>query len=214
MSEAVVFDMDGLMIDSQPYWQAAQLEILQPLGVPITLQDTIDTTGMRIDQIVDKCYAETPWNSASCSEVCDRILQRVTELVCEHKPVMPGLAHAIRVCQQQGVKLGLASSSPMSLIDATLEMLQMKDVFLVKTSAEHLRYGKPHPEVYLNACDALNVQPYHCVAIEDSFVGLLAAKAALMKTIVVPERSAADDKQFVIADHQLASLEELTPELF
>lgn len=213
MIEAVVFDLDGVMIDSQPYWQDAQLEILSQVGVPITRQDTIDTTGMRIDQIVGMCYAESPWDSISCDEVCSRILDRVTELVCQHKPAMPDLNHAIGICQQLGVKLAIASSSPMNLIDATVEALNLDGVFEVKSSGAQLRHGKPHPEVYLNACEALGIPPAQCVAIEDSFVGLLAAKAASMKAIVVPEFTAANDKRFVIADQQLGSLGELTVEL-
>jgi sugar-phosphatase len=168
---------------------------------------------MRIDQIVQACYAASPWDSLSREEVCDLILNRVIELVRKHKPAMPGLKHAIEVCQGLGVKLALASSSPMSLIGATIDVLRLDGVFEVKMSGADLQYSKPHPEVYLNACDALGVDPARCVAIEDSFVGLLAAKAAQMKTIMIPDPSMADDRRLVIADHQLASLEDLTPEL-
>ncbi|MEZ6103863.1 MAG: hexitol phosphatase HxpB [Pirellulaceae bacterium] len=213
MLKAVVFDMDGLMIDSQPFWQTVQLEILPQYGVPITRQDTIDTTGMRIDHIVQQCYVKSPWESSTCDDVCRQILDRVTELVQEHKPAMPGLDHAIAVCRSQGFRLAIASSSPMSLIDAAIEALRLEDVFTVKSSGEMLRHGKPHPEVYLNACRMLDVEPQCCVAIEDSFVGLLAAKAAQMKTIVIPETSMANQKHFGIADRQLASLAELTPDL-
>ncbi len=213
MIKAVVLDMDGLMIDSQPFWQTTQLEIFPQLGVPITRQDTIDTTGMRVDEIVQLCYAKSPWDSVSKAEVCDRIVARVIELVDQHKPVMPGLNHAIEVCQQQGLKLALASSSPMTLIHATIDALNLYDVFQAVTSGAELRYAKPHPEVYLNACDALGVQPARSVALEDSFVGLLAAKAAQMKTIVIPEPSVANDPRFVIADRKLNSLEELIPEM-
>lgn len=214
MIEAAVFDMDGLIIDSQPYWQTAELEVLRTLGVPITRQDTIDTTGMRADEIVQICYEKSPWDSESREEVCDRIVARVIELVDQHKPAMPGLNHAIGVCQQQGLKLALASSSPMKLIHATIDALSLRDVFQVVTSGAELRYAKPHPEVYLNACDALGVQPGRSVALEDSFVGLLAAKAAQMKTIVIPEQSVANDPRFVLADHTLNSLEELNPAMF
>ena len=213
MLEAVVFDMDGLLIDSQPFWQTAQLEILPRLGVPISRQDTIDTTGMRVDQIVQMCYANSPWSGVSCDRVCEQIVERVIELVREHKPAMPGLQHAIQACQQQGLRLGLASSSPMSLIDATIQALELEDTFEAHLSGDRLRYGKPHPEVYLNACEALQTQPQHCLAIEDSFIGLLAAKSAQMKTIIIPETAAAEHKQFVIADRQLASLEQVTPQL-
>lgn len=213
MMKAVVFDLDGLMIDSQPFWQAAQLEVFPQVGASITRQDTVDTTGMRVNEIVQMCYARSPWDSISCDEVSDLIIKRVTELVKEHKPAMPGLSHAIKVCQQQGLKLAIASSSPLTLIKATIEALKLQGVFSVKTSGGSLRFAKPHPEVYLNACDALGVEPQECVAIEDSFIGLLSAKAAQMKTIVIPERSAAHQQRFVIADRRLASLEELTPQL-
>lgn len=212
--EAVVFDMDGLMIDSQPYWQDAQLALLPRLGVPITRQDTIDTTGMRVDEIVQMCYEKSPWDSVSPEDVCKRIVDHVIELVQKHKPAMPGLNHAIGVCQKQGLKLALASSSPMTLIQATIDALKLHDVFQVKVSGADLRYSKPHPEVYLNACEALDVQPQQCVALEDSFVGLLAAKAAQMKTIVIPEHSASSQQYFVIADRQLASLDELNADVF
>ncbi len=214
MIEAAVFDMDGLMIDSQPYWQEAQLEVFRQVGATITRQDTIDTTGMRVDELVQRCYEKSPWESISREEVCTRIVDRVIELVRTHKPAMPGLDHAIRVCQQAGVKLAIASSSPMTLIQATIDSLDLHDLFQVKVSGAELRYPKPHPEVYLNACDALGVQPQRCVALEDSFIGLLAAKSAQMKTVAIPDASAAENPQFVIADCQLASLNELTRDLF
>ena len=213
MIEAIVFDMDGLIVDSQPFWQTAQLEVFLQLGVAITRSDTINTTGMRVDQIVQACYTTSPWDSVSCNEVCNRIVNRVIELVRERKPAMLGLNHAIETCRQQGLKMALASSSPLSLIQATVEALQLDGIFHATLSAEELRYGKPHPEIYLNACDTLGTEPGKCVAIEDSFIGLIAAKAAQMKTIVIPEHSLANQNQFVIADKQLTSLEEVTSEL-
>lgn len=208
MIRAAVFDMDGLMIDSQPYWQDAQLQILQPLGVPITRQDTIDTTGMRIDDIVRDCFASSPWEGPSQTEVNNRITQRVIELVEEHQPVMPGLQHAIDVCRRRDLRLAVASSSPMKLIEATLRTLQLRDLFDAVVSGADLPFSKPHPAVYINAAETLGVDPTDCLALEDSFVGLLAAKSARMKTIIVPEPSARDDPRFVIADLQINSLDE------
>lgn len=213
MIKAAVFDMDGLMIDSEPFWQQAQLEVFPTVGVQINLQDTIDTTGIRIDQIVEQYFRLQPWKTHSCDDVCNMILNRVIELVKEHKPMMPGLFQALETCQQAGLKIALASSSPMVLIQATLDALELDGVFEAVLSAEGLAYGKPHPEVYLNAANALEVSPLDCVALEDSFTGLLAAKAAQMKTIVIPETSQANQERFVIADQKLKSLEEITPEL-
>ncbi|QDV26392.1 hexitol phosphatase HxpB [Aureliella helgolandensis] len=213
MLEAAVFDMDGLMIDSQPYWQTAQLEILSTLGVPITRQDTLQTTGMRVDEIVQLCYDTSPWDSVSREEVCQAIVDRVIELVNQHKPAMPGLEHAIEVFRKRGVRLAIASSSPLSLITATIEALKLDGVFEVKMSGAELPYAKPHPAVYLNVCNALGVQPTRAVALEDSFIGLLAAKSAQMKTIVIPESTVANDQRFLIADRQLNSLQEISDQL-
>lgn len=211
--EAVAFDMDGLMIDSQPYWRKAQLEVFSHLGVAITRQDTIDTTGMRVDEIVQRCYEESPWDTVSREAACNRIVDRVIELVRVNKPALPGLSHAIAVCQREGLKLALVSSSPLNLIQATIDALDLHDVFQVIVSGAALRYSKPHPEVYLNACDALGLQPQQCLSLEDSFIGLLAAKAAQMKTIVIPDALVAKQKQFCIADRQLNSLQELSADL-
>ncbi|WP_417881201.1 hexitol phosphatase HxpB [Vibrio sp.] len=213
MIKAAVFDMDGLMIDSEPFWRQAQLEVFPTLGVKISLQDTIDTTGIRIDQIVEQYFRQQPWETHSCDDVCTMILNRVIALVEEHKPLMPGLFHALETCQQLDLKIALASSSPMVLIQATLHALELDDVFEVVLSAERLPYGKPHPEVYLNSANELGVSPLECVALEDSFTGLLAAKAAQMKTIVIPDDHHANQPEFVIADYKLSSLEEITPEL-
>ncbi|WP_086980944.1 hexitol phosphatase HxpB [Vibrio aphrogenes] len=213
MIKAAVFDMDGLMIDSEPFWQQAQLEVFPKVNVSVTLQDTIATTGIRIDQIVEQYYRQTPWENYSCQQVCDLILERVIELVKTHKPMMPGLYQALEICQQSGLKIALASSSPMVLIQAVLQALELEDVFEAVLSAEGLPYGKPHPEVYLNAAQALGVSPLDCVALEDSFTGLLAAKSAQMKTIVIPEASHREQARFVIADYKLDSLEHISEAL-
>ncbi|MFG0261729.1 MAG: hexitol phosphatase HxpB [Novipirellula sp. JB048] len=213
MIEAAVFDMDGLMIDSQPFWQQSQLEVFAQIGVPLTRQDTIETTGMRVDEIVQRCYERSPWDSPSREEVCNRIVDGVIQRVRVQKPAMPGLSHAIDVCQQAGLHLALASSSPMSLIEAAIDALDLQGLFPVIVSGADLRYSKPHPEIYLNACDALGFPPQRCLALEDSFIGLLAAKAAQMKTIVIPEASVANQPHFAIADRQLSSLTEVTAEL-
>lgn len=206
MLSAAIFDMDGLLVDSEPFWQRVQTEELGKLGVSISLQDTRDTTGVRIDEIV-KHYARTqPWQGPSNADVQARIVARVVELVKDEKPMMPGVKDALQICRQAGLKIGLASSSPLTLIHPTLDALGLSDAFEIVESAGDLKYGKPHPKVYLNAANALGVEPDACVAFEDSFTGLLAAKAASMKTIVVPAAHEWEDPRFVIADQKLASL--------
>lgn len=213
MIQAAIFDMDGLLVDSEPFWQDAQLAVLNDLGLHITRQDTIDTTGIRIDQIVKHYYKTQGWEGPSCDEVCDMILDKVIELVGIHKPMMPGVMHALELCKAANLRIALASSSPLKLIKATLKALDLEAWFEQCHSAEHLKYGKPHPEVYLNAAESLGVPPQNCIAFEDSFAGLLAAKSAQMRTVIVPEHSVADQARWVISDVKLQSLNELRPSM-
>ncbi|PML81277.1 hexitol phosphatase HxpB [Enterovibrio norvegicus] len=210
MIQAAIFDMDGLLVDSEPFWQDAQIAIFGELGINVTREDTIATTGIRIDQIVRHYYNTRGWEGPSCDDVCERITLKVIELVSEHKPMMPGVMHALNLCKQANLRIALASSSPMRLIQATLDALDLSSWFEQCHSAEHLKYGKPHPEVYLNAAESLGIDPQRCVAFEDSFAGLMAAKSAQMKAIVVPEAHVAGQERWVISDVKLTSLNELT----
>ncbi|MBW3140401.1 hexitol phosphatase HxpB [Ferrimonas balearica] len=208
--QAVIFDMDGVLVDSEPFWQQAELEILCDHGVPLTLEDTLKTQGLRIDQVVGYWYQRHPWSGTSPELVADAILSRVVDLIAQQGEALPGVDSAISLIQQRGWALGLATSSPSRLVEATLSRLGLHSAFAVTCSAEHLRYGKPHPQVYLNAADELRVAPEHAMAIEDSFNGLLAAKAARMTTLAVPDPHHRDDPRFVIADHRLDSLSQFT----
>lgn len=213
MLKAAIFDMDGLLVDSEPFWQRAQVEVFSSLGVTISQQETLETMGLRIDHIVDLWFERQPWQGPSCQDVNTMITKRVEELVQEHKPMLPGVREAIQTCQDMGLTIALASSSPMSLINATLDALSLTEHFSALFSAEHLRYGKPHPEVYLNAAHDLGVDPLHCVAFEDSLNGLLAVKAARMKSIVVPQQQHSADLRWSIADKKLNSLLEVNKAL-
>ena len=106
-------------------------------------------------------------------------------------------------------RIGLASSSPMNVIQGVLKVLDLERYFDHVASAAALRFGKPHPEVYINTADALGVSPLQCIAIEDSVNGMLAAKSAQMKTVVVPESSDWESPRWVLADAQWRSLLEL-----
>ncbi|WED23128.1 hexitol phosphatase HxpB [Vibrio sp. JC009] len=210
MIKAVIFDMDGLMIDSEPLWRQAQEEVFQSCGVNMTQKDAEETTGIRINEIVDIWYSRQPWEKFSKQDVTTAIVERVAEKILMTKPAMPGIHNAIEMAKDQGLKLAVASSSPMSLVKATINALGLNGTFEVLNSAENLEYAKPHPEVYINTAKAMGVDPSECIAIEDSFTGLLAAKSANMKTIVIPEAEAFGADKWVIADQKLSSLEEVS----
>ncbi len=208
MIQAVIFDMDGVLIDSEPFWQQAQVALMAELGVTITAEDCLQTMGLRIDQLVGYWARHHPWQGPSEPEVVARLIDRVIAQIRARGEAKPGVHATLAQIRAQGLPIGLATSSPARLMEAVLERLAVGHYFQVRHSADEEPYGKPHPGVYLSAAQQLGVAPVDCLAIEDSFNGLLAAKAACMQTILIPDPQQAGDPRFAIADLQLASLEQ------
>lgn len=208
---AAIFDMDGLLIDSEPLWDRAELEVLDSLGVDISRRDELpDLLGLRIDLVVDLWFAQQPWRGPDRAEVTASIIRRTIQLVEESRPLLPGVREAVALCKAQGLKIGLASASPLHMLEKVLEMFELRDQFDALASAEHLPYSKPHPQVYLDCAAKLGIAPMSCVALEDSVNGMIASKAARMRSIVVPETENSRDPRFVLADVKLTSLQQLT----
>lgn len=209
--EAVIFDLDGLLINSEPFWQQAEIEILTDAGVPLTVEMCRQTMGLRIDEVVNH------WVQVYIVDI-DRyppvklqndIIKRVIELIFEKGKPMPGARTAIEYFSSSGKKLALASSSMNRVIHASLEKLGFIEYFQVITSAEDEEFGKPHPGVFISAAKKMSVSPEKCLVLEDSINGLIAARAARMKCILIPEQSTAYKKESVLADRILESLEQI-----
>ncbi|MCG5048187.1 hexitol phosphatase HxpB [Pectobacterium brasiliense] len=210
---AAIFDMDGLLIDSEPLWDKAELEVIASLGIDISLRESMkDTLGLRIDMVVELWYQRSPWATPARDEVVRCIIDRAIELVAEQRPLLPGVEHALQLCREQNLKIGLASASPLRMQQQVLRMFNLEHYFDVLMSAETLPYSKPHPEVYLNAANGLGVPPTQCVALEDSVNGMIATKAARMRSIVIPQAEFCDDARWALADYKLDSLSQLTAE--
>lgn len=210
---AAIFDMDGLLIDSEPLWDRAELDVIAGLGVDISRRNELpDTLGLRIDMVVELWFAQQPWNGPSREEVTARIISRAISLVEEERPLLAGAREAIALCKSQGLKVGLASASPLHMLEKVLVMFDLREQFDALASAEKLQYSKPHPQVYLDCAAKLGVDPLTCVALEDSVNGMIASKAARMRSIVVPEHENQADPRYVLANVKLSSLEQLTTE--
>jgi mannitol-1-/sugar-/sorbitol-6-/2-deoxyglucose-6-phosphatase len=209
MIEAVIFDMDGLLIDSEPLWQEAEILVFRQVNLLLTSELCRQTQGLRIDEVVDYWYRQYPWTNLSKLEVEKLIVSKVIELIHLKGQPLPGVAQAIAFVKNQNVKIALASSSASQIIQAALQKLNLTEVFVEIYSAEFEVLGKPHPGVYLTTAQKLKIPPQSCLALEDSINGVLAAKAAQMKCIAIPEAIQQQNPQFAIADLILKSLEEL-----
>jgi HAD superfamily hydrolase (TIGR01509 family) len=210
MSAAVIFDMDGLLLDSEDFWQQAEFEMFSSLGVPLKPADTAQTLGWRCDYVVQHWYSKFAWQGPTPAEVGDAIIDKVIQLIIQQGKLMPGAREALVLSQTLGLPTALATSSNHRMMLATLKHFDLLPFFQATCSAEFLPLAKPHPQVYLNAAAALGVAPQHCVALEDSVTGIIAAKAARMRCIAVPEHANFDDARYGIADLKLSSLLQLT----
>jgi sugar-phosphatase len=203
---AVVFDMDGVLIDSEPLWQEAEIAVMAAVGVVLDRKECVRTMGLRSDEFVAYWYARHPWRGRPLQEVERELLRNVTALVRERAVAKDGVRQALAFLAGCDVRLGLASSSPYALIATVLERLGLTETFACIHSAEEEPYGKPHPGVYLSAARKLGVGPGECVAIEDSLNGVVAAKAAKMTCVAIPDPAFAGDPRLALADVVLDSL--------
>jgi HAD superfamily hydrolase (TIGR01509 family) len=210
---AVIFDMDGVLIDSEPLWQEAEIEIFANVGVVLTPALCREVMGKRIDEVVKHWYTKYPWSGPSVEEVELAVVERLVGLIREKGEIMTGVESTLNAISQKGIPIGLATSSHPDVIDAVLEKLSIRHYFTATHSAFHEQYGKPHPGVYISTAKKLNVKPEECIAIEDSPNGVLSAKAAHMYCIAVPDKEHKTDERILTADIILDSLEQLNIDL-
>jgi sugar-phosphatase len=212
MINTVIFDMDGLLIDSEPLWGIALREVFATVGVELNSELSSHTTGLRTAEAVDYWHDYFKWDGKSKEQVTTEIIDAVTAKILAQGTAMDGLHYILEYFRGKDWKIGLASSSPMRLIQSALDHLDISPYFHAVCSAEFESHGKPHPAVYLACAKALNSNPLHCIAFEDSVTGMIAAKAARMKVVVVPEAHKRGDKRYALADIKLDSLREFNDE--
>ena len=184
---AVIFDMDGLIIDSEPLWKIAEIETFKEVGFDFTIEMCALTTGMRIDEVVEFWRKKLKWQNFTNTEIVDKIQNKMIQLIQENGKLLPGVIESLNLLKANNVLIALASSSSMSLINTTLETLKIRDFFKIIHSAENETAGKPNPAVFLSTAKMLEVPPNKCLVLEDSEAGMNAGINANMRTIVIPE---------------------------
>lgn len=181
--KAVVFDMDGVLVDSEPLWQKAEFEIFSSLGVTVTKELASKTKTMTTKEVTEFWKSRFDWKDTSIQEVEQLVTSRVIELVENENCEISGVRNFVKKIKSQGYKVGLATNSPYKIIPAVLEKLKLTPYFDAISSSDNEINGKPYPFVYLSTCSKLNINPADCIAIEDSYSGMLAAQRAGLKVI-------------------------------
>lgn len=214
MIKAVIFDMDGVLIDSEPIWHEAEIKVFGRVGLEMTVRDCLKTQGLRVDEVVNFWYRQHPWTAVSKADIADQIVEAVIVGVKQRGVLIDGAEQALGFVGSLRLPVALASSSSYALIDAVIDKFDLRSHFDVIYSAQEEALGKPHPGVYITTARKMQIPTDHCVAIEDSINGVLSAKAARMACIAVPEQVARYDRRFGIADCQIESLHQIGPVLW
>lgn len=209
---AIIFDMDGLMVDSEPIWRKVLIQCFGEVGIILTEADCVKTMGYRLNQVVDYWYTVFNKRNDSKQALEEKIIEQMRLAILHEAEPMPGLMHALELAKRATDKIAIASSSPYVLIEAFVERNKLRHHFQLIYSAQDEQYGKPHPAVFLSAAQQLNVLPQHCIVLEDSLNGMIAARAATMKCIGIPAKNDKGKPEFAIAHILLNDLSELMPE--
>lgn len=202
----VLFDMDGVLIDSEGFWQQAEEEVFTSVGAIWDEEIALQTQGKTTRAVTEIWYEMFPWEGKTIEEVEQAVIDRVEELIRAEGQIKEGVLQTLRFLKERGIKIGLATNSPEVLINAALERLGIRDFFQTIVSVEHVEHGKPAPDVYLRAASNLGSLPSECIVIEDSFTGATAGKNANMIVIAIPDKEQYNQERFDIADFKLSSM--------
>jgi HAD superfamily hydrolase (TIGR01509 family) len=209
--EAVVFDLDGVLIDSEHVWDEARQNLAEERGGRWTENASRDMMGMSSPEW-SRYMRDDIGIDEEPDEISAEVVRRLERIYRRELPLIEGAHQAV---ERLAVRwpLGVASSSNRELIDLVLELSGLDRFFAATVSSEEVPRGKPAPDVYVEAARRLGVAPERCAAVEDSENGILSAKAAGMRVLAIPNpRYPPHDEALAAADDVLGSLAELTPE--
>ncbi len=198
--EAVIFDMDGVLIDSEPLWKIAMEKVFSDLGCNLSKNDFQKTVGLRIDEVITYWNKEQSLGIEDVSVVENAIIDQMIDLVTESPIPLAGVIDTLVFLKSKNVKIGLATSSPERLMNAVLKGLKIEDYFNVAHSAQFEDFGKPHPAVYLTTAQKLEVDTQKCLVIEDSLNGIISGMSAKMKVVCIPEKTHVEEPRLALAD--------------
>lgn len=212
MFKAIIFDMDGTLVDSEVVWDIAEKEMFADMGLVYNAEIREQVIGLRLDEFFERLidiYSLDNSVEELQAELIKRMLIKIPEMV-EPKS---GAQAIIEWAAQQGIPYCIASSSPMTIIEASVQAQGWSELIPHLYTADSVPKGKPAPDVYLYAAEQLGVNPEDCLALEDSPNGARSAVAAGMTCYVVPDSHSTPEKFADITPHVFATLDDVLADL-
>jgi len=208
---ALIFDMDGVLINSEHLWRKAMIKGFSEFGIDLTEDECRSTMGMRFREVILLWLNRHKKPVTVASTLENRVQDLLIELINTEGRIIDGIPEIIEHCIKNHIPLGLATSSSQTLMNTVVERLDLSKKIPFRVSAESLKYAKPHPEVFLLCAEKMKVDPQQCLVIEDSVNGVIAARAAGMQVIAVPDDEHYALPQFCLAQHYFRKMTEVLP---
>ena len=184
--QAVLWDMDGTLVDSEPIWARVQIDLLTSLGATWTIEDCVSLVGSGLGDAVKVWMSRIPAGTIEADELAGRMYGEVERSLKEEVAFQPGAVELLQALKREGIPCALVSASYRVMIDAVMSHLP-PDLFDVIVAGDEVTNNKPHPEPYLTAARELDVDPVDCVVIEDSPGGTASGTAAGAFVVAVPQ---------------------------
>lgn len=198
MKKGAIFDHDGLMFDTEKIWQSNWQKEAAHMGITLPEEfkhEICGTSGERMNAVVCKYY-----HLQDGSELIQRVIENVRNDEMIHLDEKPGLRKILELFKEHGVKMAVASSSPVSMLEKNLNNDGIRNYFSAVVSGQQVAHGKPAPDVFLLAADQIGIDPKDCYVFEDAFNGVHAGHNAGCTTIMIPDMSQPDEEIRSIAD--------------
>jgi sugar-phosphatase len=205
MLEGIIFDLDGTLIDSEPLWRQSQLKVFKEVGLNLTEDECARTKGLKSIEAVNYWYDRHPWKRITPEALNERWHDEVIRLIEQQGTLKEGVVELIALMKEEKLPMAIASASPTRLIETAVSKFDTLDCINHIHSADLEPHGKPHPGIFLSTAKKLGAKPWYCLVFEDSFNGGIAAKAALMKLVLLLDEGQYNETKYDFSDAKLES---------
>jgi sugar-phosphatase len=211
MIEGVIFDLDGTLVDSEPLWQEAEINIFAKEGLQLTREDCMQTKGLQPYEAVKHWYRKMINPGKSVGDLTIELCESVFSLFAEKGRLKDGAREILEFWYNKKIPVAIASASSVKLIEAVVQNFDLGKYFRVLYSGDFENYGKPHPGIFISTAQHMKVDPVFTIVFEDSFNGMIAAKAARMKLVAFLDDGGFNDTKYDFADLKLESFYNFGP---
>ena len=213
MNGGVIFDLDGVIIDSEPFWAEALKKTFREIGVELTDSQAKLTRGRNYKEVVNFWCKQKKLDISETDTISQKLLLNLLGMIDNRHILMDGAIEVIKMLREKGMKVGIATSSPAALIEKVITKYNLDKYIDSFTHGEEVSHSKPNPEIYLRQSEKMGIPPGNIIAVEDSVTGMVSAYSAGCIVIAMPSKEEKLRREFGLAHYIIYSLRDIKYEL-